>query len=260
MELFLGAISTISPLTLLPGNCSLCLQPIQPQNHCLCNLCISELPWLKTQCQRCATPLNHNKLCPDCQQNPPPYRRCIAAFEYQKGAIDKLILDIKTNPHSPEATQLSNLLSDVISLAYQDSAMPTIMIPVPLHWRKLLIRGFNQSTNIASSLSRKFNNTVILDNTCLRRASSSPQHLKSRSERLRGMRNAFRMRNNIDYEPDTKANRTNNPIRGKSVAIVDDVVTSGATAGSLASTLIKAGAKHVDIWCIARTGWHIMSD
>ena len=177
MELFLGAISTISPLTLLPGNCSLCLQPIQPQNHCLCNLCISELPWLKTQCQRCATPLNHNKLCPDCQQNPPPYRRCIAAFEYQKGAIDKLILDIKTNPHSPEATQLSNLLSDVISLAYQDSAMPTIMIPVPLHWRKLLMRGFNQSTNIASSLSRKFNNTVILDNTCLRRASSSPQHL-----------------------------------------------------------------------------------
>ena len=101
MELFSGAISTISPLTLLPGNCSLCLQPIQPQNHCLCNLCISELPWLKTQCQRCATPLNHNNLCPECQQNLPPFRRCVAAFEYQKGAIDKLILDIKTNPRYP---------------------------------------------------------------------------------------------------------------------------------------------------------------
>jgi len=134
------------------------------------------------------------------------------------------------------------------------------MIPVPLHWRKLLMRGFNQSTNIASSLSRKLSNTVILGNTCLRRASSSPQHLKSRSERLPGMRNAFRMRNNIDDEPDIKANRTNNPFRGNSVAIVDDVVISSATAGSLASTLIKASAKHVDIWCIARMGWHIMSD
>jgi len=60
--------------------------------------------------------------------------------------------------------------------------------------------------------------------------------------------------------PDTKIDHTNNPIRGKSVAIVDDAVTSGATARSLASILIKAGAKHVDIWCIARTGWHIMSD
>ena len=55
------------------------------------------------------------------------------------------------------------------------------------------------------------------------------------------------MRNNIDDESDIKANRTNNPIRGNSVAIVDDVVTSGATAGSLASILIKADAKHVDI-------------
>jgi len=70
------------------------------------------------------------------------------------------------------------------------------------------------------------------------------------------MGNAFRMHKNIDYKSDNKNNCTNNPIVGQSVAIVDDVVTSGATAESLASTLIRAGAKNVDIWCIARTGWH----
>jgi ComF family protein len=165
-------------------------------------------------------------------------------------------MNIKTNSHSPETAQLSSLLSEVITLAYQDSSMPTIMIPVPLHWRKLLTRGFNQSSNISSILSRKLNNTAILDNICIRRASSSPQHLKSRKKRIQGMGNAFRMHKNIDYKSDNKNNCTNNSIFGQSVAIVDDVVTSGATAESLASTLIKAGAKNVDIWCIARTGWH----
>ena len=256
MEPFLGASSTISVLKLLPGNCSLCLQSISSQEHCLCGLCISKLPWLKTQCRQCANPLKSNNLCAECQQKPPSYRRCVAAFEYQKDSIDKLIMNIKTNSHSPETAQLSSLLSEVITLAYQDSSMPTIMVPVPLHWRKLLIRGFNQSSNIASILSRKLNNTTILDNICIRRASSSPQHLKSRKNRIQGMGNAFRMHKNIDYKSDNKNNCTNNPIVGQSVAIVDDVVTSGATAESLASTLIRAGAKNVDIWCIARTGWH----
>jgi ComF family protein len=256
LELFLGANSTISALKLLPSNCSLCLQPVSSQEHCLCGLCISKLPWLRTQCRQCANPLKSNNLCPECQQKPPPYRRCVAAFEYQKDTIDKLIMDIKTNPHSPETAQLSSLLSEVITLAYQDSPMPTIMIPVPLHWRKLLMRGFNQSSNIASILSRKLKNTVILENICIRHASSSPQHLKSRKKRIQGMGNAFRMHKNIDYRSDNKNDRTCNPIFEQSVAIVDDVVTSGATAESLAWTLIKAGAKHVDIWCIARTGWH----
>ena len=256
MEPFLGANSTISALKFLPGNCSLCLQSIRPQEHCLCDLCISKLPWLQTQCRQCAKPLKSDNLCAECQQKPPPYRRCIAAFEYQKDTIDKLIMDVKTNPHSPEAAQLSNLLSEVITLAYQDSPMPTIMIPVPLHWRKLLMRGFNQSSNIASILSYKLDNIVIIDNICSRRVSSSPQHLKSRKDRIQGMRNAFRMRKNIDYEAVKINGRLNNPIYEQSVAIVDDVVTSGATAESLATTLIKAGAKNVDIWCIARTGWH----
>ncbi|MDG1783358.1 MAG: phosphoribosyltransferase family protein [Porticoccaceae bacterium] len=54
----------------------------------------------------------------------------------------------------------------------------------------------------------------------------------------------------------TKCDEVLNQLRGKSVAIVDDVVTTGATANALARTLLNSGAKHVDIWSIARTGWH----
>jgi ComF family protein len=200
---------------------------LEPENHCLCNDCINALPWLTSQCQQCALPLltqgnRRNILCPECQKETPPFRRCVAAFHYQD-PISKLITTIKTNPHAPELLQLSGLLATTIADRYETNELPQIIIPLPLHWRKLTHRGFNQSYSIARSLCQKL-------------------HLQGKHQRLRFMRNAFAVDKRID---------------GQSVAIVDDVVTTKATAIAAASSLIKAGAKSVDIWCIARTGWHI---
>ena len=78
----------------------------------------------------------------------------MAAFEYQHGSIDQLIMAIKTNPSCPEIKQLSLLLANVIEDTYKHSVMPEMIIPVPLHWRAMLKRGFNQTDGIALALAQ----------------------------------------------------------------------------------------------------------
>jgi len=238
--------------TVLPGSCVLCKGSIGHHNNCLCNLCIANLPWLLNKCPRCSIPYAPDKLCPDCQKTPPLFRRCISAIEYKIGSVDKLIMNIKKNPFCPEVQELSRLLAHTIEQAYQDTCIPSIIIPVPLHWRKLMSRGFNQSSSIARTVATQFSHTKVYENLFIRRKHSSPQHLKTKKQRILDMRDIFTMR--IQHN---KVRRGAQPaFRGKCVAIVDDVVTTGATANALARTLLNSGAKHVDIWSIARTGWH----
>ncbi len=165
----------------------------------------------------------------------------MAAFHYQE-PINTLITAIKTNPHAPELPQLSGLLATTITDHYEATELPNVIIPLPLHWRKLTRRGFNQSYSIARLLCHKLPGTELRNDICYRRTYSPPQHLQGRGQRMHFMRNAFAVHRRLD---------------GQSVAIVDDVVTTKATAIAAASSLINAGAASVDIWCIARTGWHI---
>ena len=238
--------------TVLPGSCVLCKGSVSHHNNCLCNLCIANLPWLLNKCPRCSIPFAPNKLCPDCQKTPPVFRRCISAIEYKIGAVDKLIMNIKRNPFCPEIEELSRLLAHTIEQAYQGTCIPSIIIPVPLHWRKLMSRGFNQSSSIARIVASHFSHTKVHENLFIRPKHSSPQHLKTKKQRMLDMRNVFTMHiGHNKVQGDAQLT-----FSGKSVAIVDDVVTTGATANALARTLLNSGAKYVDIWSIARTGWH----
>lgn len=238
--------------TVLPGSCVLCKGSVSHHNNCLCNLCIANLPWLLNKCPRCSIPFAPNKLCPDCQKTPPVFRRCISAVEYKIGAVDKLIMNIKRNPFCPEIEELSRLLAHTIEQAYQGTCIPGIIIPVPLHWRKLMSRGFNQSSSIARIVASHFSHTKVHENLFIRPKHSSPQHLKTKKQRMLDMRNVFTMHiGHNKVQGDAQLT-----FSGKSVAIVDDVVTTGATVNALARTLLNSGAKYVDIWSIARTGWH----
>ncbi len=105
-------------------------------------------------------------------------------------------------------------------------------------------RGYNQSYTIARQLSLILENSLVRADILYRRSYSKPQHLQGKKDRLRSMTNAFEVTNNA-------------PIADMRLALIDDVVTTGATARAAASSLLKAGAQSVDIWCIARTGWHI---
>ena len=238
--------------TVLPGSCVLCKGSVSHHNNCLCNLCIANLPWLLNKCPRCSIPFAPNKLCPDCQKTPPVFRRCISAVEYKIGAVDKLIMNIKRNPFCPEIEELSRLLAHTIEQAYQGTCIPSIIIPVPLHWRKLMSRGFNQSSSIARIVASHFSHTKVHENLFIRPKHSSPQHLKTKKQKMLDMRNVFTMHiGHNKVQGDAQLT-----FSGKSVAIVDDVVTTGATVNALARTLLNSGAKYVDIWSIARTGWH----
>jgi len=149
------------------------------------------------------------------------------------------MMNIKKNPFCPEVQELSRLLAHTIEQDYQDTCIPSIIIPVPLHWRKLMSRGFNQSSSIARTVATQFSHTKVYENLFIRRKHSSPQHLKTKKQRILDMRDIFTMR--IQHN---KVRRGAQPtFRGKSVAIVDDVVTTGATANALARTLLNSGAK-----------------
>ena len=183
-----------------------------------------------------------NIICSECQQRPPTFRRCIAPLQYQP-PISRLIKPIKTDINAPEFMQLSRYLADAVNDAYQANNIPHVLIPMPLHWRTLVRRGFNQSNIIARQLSAILANSSVAANILYRRRYSKPQHLQAKRDRLRSMVNAF-------------AVKQKHAVRGVKLALIDDVVTTGATAQSAATCLLEAGAESVDIWCIARTGWH----
>ncbi|MDA9826015.1 ComF family protein [Porticoccaceae bacterium] len=182
-------------------------------------------------------------VCADCQQSPPLFRRCIAAFEYQQ-PISNMISRIKVDAYAPQLRQLTELLAQTIDAAYGSDRRPDLIIPMLLHWSRQLRRGFNQSQGIAQILAGKLGSGTV-DSHCLRRRGyRRPQHLQGKQQRLRSMQGAFRV-----WDA--------NNLGGRTVALVDDVVTTGASANSAAKSLLAAGVCAVDIWCIARTGWYI---
>jgi len=250
---------------LLPSRCSTCSGALETAHQCLCNACVSELPWLETHCQQCAVPLTTNALCPDCQSKPPSFRRCIAAFTYQT-PIDNIILRLKTDPYSAEIKQLTALLAEKIISSYppltvdekveneaqQKTAKtcPELVIPMPLHWKKMAQRGFNQSQIIGDLLSNYFlhqhkTSLKVRSDLCRRISNSQAQQRLNKKQRAKTVQDAFSV-------PALSASS----LKGRTIAVLDDVMTTGATANAIASALRNAGAKQVDIWCLARTSWN----
>ena len=129
--------------------------------------------------------------------------------------------------------------------------MPEIIIPVPLHWRTILKREFNQNDGIAIALAQCFTPLEICNNLCFRQHHSIPQHLKTKRQRFKGMQNAFAIRSDREGSF-SRRSVYSRFLEDKTVAIVDDVVTTAATSSALASVLINAGAKNVDVWALAR--------
>ncbi|MDA8682560.1 hypothetical protein N9M08_08505 [Porticoccaceae bacterium] len=240
----------------MPGICVLCKDRVPSSNTCLCNLCIKNLPWIVNHCRICGAQLEKTNICPQCQKSPPHYRRCISAFDYNGDSIDKLIFPVKKNPFSPQLRQLAILLSGVIESAYKNEDRPKIVVPVPMHWRSLLSRGFNQSYSIAHQLTQYFDNLKIADALCERQNFATPQRLRNRRQRLQNMKHGFTLCQTNHHEASDMPMR-HPTIHNETLAIVDDVVTTGATVDALAELLIKAGAKQVDVWAIAKTNWHI---
>lgn len=156
----------------------------------------------------------------------------MAAFSYEF-PLDKLVQALKFREH----LILVNFLAD--ALARRVIIPPTHLVAMPLHPTRLQERGFNQSQLLAQRLARYFD-LPLLTGACERVRNTAPQSSLPWKERDKNMRQAFACNPEVD-------------LRGKHIAIVDDVMTTGASTSELARMLKKAGAREVSVWVVART-------
>jgi ComF family protein len=195
----------------------------------LCEACRSDLPGLAAElCPRCALPCPGGAVCGRCLAEPPAYDATTAVFAYDFPA-DALVHALKFRGELALAPFLGRMLSTKVSPLTVDR-----VIPVPLSAARLRSRGYNPAVEIARHVAR---GKVDLD-ACVRHVDGTPQMELPWDERRRNVRGAFRCRR---------------PLTGATVAVVDDVMTTGATLDELAQTLKRAGAARVVNWVIART-------
>ena len=219
---------------LLPGACVLCGDRAADALN-LCPGCLRDLPAVHGACRRCALPLPAPGVCARCEASPPPFRRAVVSFRYEE-PVDTLIQQLKYHQELSIAPTLGRLLA--LRIAEVGAPLPECILPVPLHPRRLRARGFNQSLEISRALAA--GTGIPVKYRWARRVRDTPA--QSRIENLRArqinVRGAFSASSRLS--------------RYGCVAIVDDVVTTGATATELARAVLAQGVLAVDLWCIAR--------
>lgn len=226
---------------LLPPRCLACEGEVAMQGT-LCAACFAGLsPITPPFCQRCGVPFAHggqaeDELCPRCRQRAPAFLTARAALRYDAGA-KRLILPFKHGDRTELAMPLAR------QMARAGAAMlgrAGLIAPVPAHWRRLLGRRYDQAALLARALGGIAGRPVLPD--LLRRTRRTPPLAdKGAAERAATVDGAFAL-----------APRGRRAIAGQHVLLVDDVVTSGATADACARVLIDAGAAAVEVLAVAR--------
>lgn len=200
----------------------------------LCGPCRSALPYRKHSCIRCAASLSAKSdlVCGTCLKHPPLFDTAVAAFDYEE-PVRHLIHGLKFQRRYPYGRLLGGLLADMLT---ERQDLPQTLMPVPLHPARYRERGFNHTVEIAREISRRLG--VPLDvRTARRTRATRAQVGLSAKERARNMKSAFEL---VE------------PCIARHVALIDDVVTTGATVNELARVLKKNGTERVEIWACAR--------
>jgi ComF family protein len=231
---------------LFPSYCELC--GLRSRRALpLCRPCERELQANARCCERCAIPLPEppaaiaageapSAVCGRCLQCPPPFERALAPWLYCE-RLARLIHRWKFQGED----RLTGLLAHLWLSRAGAPAAVDLMVPVPLHWRRLWQRGFNQSELLCRALraaSPQLAEAGLDPRRVRRNRATAAQSGIPASGRRANLRGAF-----------TACGACDN-LR---VAIVDDVLTTGETACELARELRRAGADRVEVWCLART-------
>ncbi len=193
-------------------------------------------------CPRCALPAgpfaDFRKGCGTCRGRTLGFDAAIALGPYE-GELRELCLRLKHERDAWLARWMSEIWVESRSTAIGVLPADAWIVPVPLHWRRHWQRGYNQADALAIGLSRSLNRPVRRP---LRRVVDTHKLAEmSRTERIKAMRGAFRPRRNPGID-------------GRTIILVDDVLTTGATCGGAARALKRAGAKRVIVAVLARTG------
>lgn len=220
---------------LLPIPCFLCGE--FSDHDALCQNCIAELPWLGPHCKRCALPLNQNGICGQCLQHPPPQHRGLALFRYET-PMNHCIAAFKFHQQLVFTRLFARLMASKIQQEQQ--ALPEVILPIPLHPKRLRQRGYNQSAQLADTLASLL--TIPVDKTGLiRQRNTPPQTGMSGKQRKRNLKQAFSISRPLPY---------------RHVALVDDVYTTGHTVAEASRCLQQNGVETVEVWTIARAIRH----
>lgn len=228
-----------------PEQCQICrAQAATREDGYLCQRCLSGkdglIPVQPPYCGRCGLPFEGNITveftCWNCREHELHFRKARAAVQYS-GVVREAIHRYKYNHHVWFEQFLGRLLCERAAGQVTNSDYDAI-VPIPLHWTRRLQRSFNQAERLALALSQA--SGVPMNSRLLRRrVRTETQTRLGRKERARNMRQAFEYR--------AKA-----PLNGARLVLVDDVVTTGATASACAKVLMDNGAALVDVWSVAR--------
>lgn len=235
---------------LFPSGCALCGSPLPLLASVpICNACWAEFPSQKDcACSRCGDLIpavaSDASICRACRLAPPPFVRAVFFGPYE-GRMRDAIHAFKYGQLRPAAKRLGRMLGQAISQLAGEAPPEMLVIPVPLHRSKSAGRGFNQAQLLATHALAALRKThpwwrlKLASSTVFRqRATESQAGLGPRQRRL-NVRGAFAV-------ADPQA------VQGKDVLVIDDILTTGATARSVAQVLLRAGASNVWIATLAR--------
>lgn len=192
-------------------------------------------------CDSCGVPLPGEQhemaaVCDSCLAAPKPWAQGRAALLYE-GTARRMVLGLK---HGDRHDMVRPLASWMAARAGGLISADTLVAPVPLHWRRMLSRRFNQAAMLAKAVAQKHNVDFCPD-LLLRNRATVMQEGMTREERFENQRRAFQV-------PPKRVQQ----IAGKTVLLVDDVMTSGATLGSCTEACYAANAKLVNVLVLAR--------
>jgi ComF family protein len=225
--------------TLYPPTCLACRAATE-RHGALCPRCWSAIRFIeRPYCERLGTPFEHDLgqglISPQAMADPPAFSRARAVARFEDGPARTLVHRLKYSDRAelsrPVASWMARAGADILADA-------DLLTPVPLHALRLWRRQFNQAAALATEISRQTGKPCDL--TALQRVkATSSQVGLSRTQRAENVQGAFRIAEGA-------------ALRGLNVVLIDDVLTSGATANASSRALLRAGAKRVDVLVFAR--------
>lgn len=194
-------------------------------NMTLCLRCGAEWP-SDVEIHECASCVNYATV----------YERICCAYRYSF-PVDAMVQQLKYQRKLSFGRLLGSLLAEKVAASVQSEELPDVVVPVPVHKNRYATRGFNQAEIIAQWCARSLN-VPMKASWVSREVDTEALSAQNRAQRSLHIRGAF---------------RANEKLAGRRVAIVDDVLTTGATAGELATELLDTGASSIQLWTVART-------
>lgn len=221
-----------------PPRCVICgeIAVNNGKNRFFCEKCGRDIPWVKTKnrCKSCTRPLKEGESCSVCQKHDLVYTEAVSVFDY--AAMKKTIEDYKFNKNKYLHKGLGYVMSEYAKRFYPEILEKTdIVCPLPVHKNRLKQRGFDQSALLARIIGEecKINYGEVLVRVKETSQQSLMQGYKSRCENVK---DAFEACGDI---------------YGKTVMVIDDVLTTGSSANECAKALFKAGAKEVIVYTLS---------